>query len=222
MLPGLGADARLFAPQTAAFPGSVVPAWIAPRPREPIGDYAARFAETIDRRVPYALVGFSFGGLVALEIARRTADPALRPAAVVLISGLRSAAAVSRAFKVQQAIGTLVPPAVAKAVIAGPLASAFAWRDGLSREQAGWLSAMARDIDVAFLFWAARACARWDCDGVCPVPVHHVHGRRDPVIPYVPHPHLPGGEATLLDAGHLITWTASEKVNAFIAAAVGA
>jgi pimeloyl-ACP methyl ester carboxylesterase len=215
LLPGLGADARLLEPQLDAFPGSICPPWIPPLKGETLPAYAGRFAATLDTKRPTILCGFSFGGMVALEIAR-VVEENKRPAGVILLSGIRSRRAVSAAFRLQQAIGTRVPKRFAKKIIAGPLTTAFAKRDGLSPGQTRTLRAMALDIDADFLFWAARACARWTCDGSCPVSVAHAHGRHDRIIPYVPHPSLPGGEATLMDAGHLIPWTATEAVNAFI------
>lgn len=215
LLPGLGADHRLFRPQLAAFSNARCPRWIEPRRDESLPAYAARFSPAIPTDKPFVLVGFSFGGMVALELAR-SLPPEDRPLGVLLISGVRSARAISNTFKIQQAIGSLVPAPLAHTVIAGPLSSLFARRDRLSAEHTVWLREMASDIDIRFLRWAARASARWTHDGRVPVPVAHIHGRRDPVIPYVAHPELPDGEATLLDAGHLITWTAASTVNAFL------
>ena len=47
LLPGLGADHRLLEPQREEFPQLVVPAWIPPRAKESLPDYAARMAETV-------------------------------------------------------------------------------------------------------------------------------------------------------------------------------
>ena len=217
-LPGLGADAALFKPQAERF-GGETPAWIEPRRGEALGAYAERFGETVDTSTPWVAIGFSFGGMVALEMAcRLPADR--RPRGVVLVSGVRSRAAVSDGFRAQRAVGGLVPRGIVRAMLDGPMARVFAKRDGLD---AGWteeLVSMAGRADVGFLMWASAACCRWGFDGVCPVPVRHVHGRRDRIIPYVPHPALEGGVAELVDAGHLITWTAAEAVNGFIEAGV--
>lgn len=218
-LPGLGADAGLFAPQLAAFPGAGVPAWITPLGRESLGAYAERFGASLKADGPWVAVGFSFGGMVALEMASRM-DPSLRPMGVVLLSGVRSRAAVSDAFRVQRAVGGLVPRGLVRRALDGPASRAFARRDGLGERHTQDLVAMARRADVPFLLWGSAACCRWGFDGRCPVPVRHLHGRRDRIIPYVPHPALEGGRAELIDAGHLITWTAPERVNRFIAASV--
>ncbi|MEL6328949.1 MAG: alpha/beta fold hydrolase [Planctomycetota bacterium] len=220
LLPGLGADRRLFTPQLDRFETASVPDWIERHPGDTLGSFAQRLAGTLDLERPHVLAGFSFGGMVALEIASRVPE-ARRPLSVVLLSGLRSRRAVTRTFKLQQAIGGLVPRPVVRAALRGPVTRAFAKREGLSEEQTATLRAMAAETDLDFLFWAARACARWDHDGVCPAPVRHLHGESDRIIPCVPHPELPGGEPELIEgAGHLITWTAADRVNGALARAL--
>jgi hypothetical protein len=44
LLPGLGADARLFAPQAAAFKQLEVPEWLVPRRGESLEDFGRRMA----------------------------------------------------------------------------------------------------------------------------------------------------------------------------------
>jgi hypothetical protein len=44
LLPGMAADEQLFEPQRRAFPGLIVPSWIAPARREPLPSYARRMA----------------------------------------------------------------------------------------------------------------------------------------------------------------------------------
>ena len=108
LLPGLGADFHLFLPQLKAFEHSIVPAWIEPTSsREPLRLYAARFTEHLRREglldKPFALVGFSFGGEMAMEIARyllmrRSSDghAITLPSGIVLLSACRSRDAVTK------------------------------------------------------------------------------------------------------------------------------
>jgi pimeloyl-ACP methyl ester carboxylesterase len=85
LLSGMAADERLFAPQRAAFPQLLVPAWIEPLPQESLRSYAGRLARRIDPGRPCVVGGVSFGGIVALEMAVH-----LQARACVLISSVRS------------------------------------------------------------------------------------------------------------------------------------
>jgi pimeloyl-ACP methyl ester carboxylesterase len=213
LLPGLGADGRLFDEQRGAFPFLETPEWIPPASDdERLEDYAARFAARLgpDAR-PTWIGGTSFGGQVALEMAHRMRP---RVEGVILIAAPRSRETVTAAFRAQQALGSLAPEALVRRVVPW-LAGPFARREGLSAEHAARLRSIAAEVDVGFLRWGARASAAWRRTPTDPVaaPVHHVHGRRDAVIPWRE------GEPDLLldDAGHLITFTHASAVNAFVA-----
>lgn len=217
-LPGLGADARLFGPQIAAFDNATVPEWIMPELRESLGSYALRFAESAVEPTDeekWIAVGFSFGGIIALEMAARL-PPERRPRAVVLISGLRSKRSLTKTFRAQVAVGTLVPAVIAKPVIEGPIAAMFGKACGLNDLQQAELAAMAEEVDWDFLQWAARACAEWDSDGRCPVPVHWTHGSGDRIVPYVAHPEYEDALEIIEDKSHLLTWTKAEQINAWL------
>jgi thioesterase domain-containing protein len=71
LLPGLGADERLFQAQRAAIPELEVPAWPDPVPGESLREFAARAAEAVPAGEGLYLGGSSFGGMVALEMAAR-------------------------------------------------------------------------------------------------------------------------------------------------------
>ncbi len=62
------------------------------RAEPPAGDLvtvAGELARTVARDEPYALVGHSFGGLLAFEVGRRIAGDGLPPPAFVLVAGSR-------------------------------------------------------------------------------------------------------------------------------------
>ncbi|MEM0983252.1 MAG: alpha/beta hydrolase [Planctomycetota bacterium] len=216
-LPGLGADARLFEPQLAEFQAGEVISWPDHNGCKSIGDLAERVLETGVCNADTRLVGFSFGSMVALEMACRAADTN-RPPEVVLISGLRSRRALTLPFKLQAWAAQLAPRSILRKQLVGPVAESFKKRDGVSDTVVQTLSDMAADCDLGFLKWALRACARWTFDGRCPVPVRQLHGRSDTVIPLVEHPDLPGGRAETIEGGHLLTLTSPDAVNRFIAA----
>src|SRR6266487_4519719 len=81
---GLAADKRVFK-HIQLPPGfeAVHLDWISPQKDESLANYALRLADNINRNEPFALVGLSFGGMLATEIAKR-----YHPAATILISSV--------------------------------------------------------------------------------------------------------------------------------------
>lgn len=223
MLPGLGADARLFSPQLDRFAGATVPGWIPPIHGESIGAYAERFCDSAIEPAAgedWVAVGFSFGGMVALELASRLPEDR-RPRAVGLISGIRSRRSISTRFRVLSSVGTALPEQLARPVLAGPGAGLFARVCRLDRRWSDELHAMAGDLDWAFLRWACAASRRWGFDGRCPVPVSWIHGRTDAVVPFIPHPGFDDALTLLDDRSHLLTWTRADEVGDWIETLVG-
>jgi pimeloyl-ACP methyl ester carboxylesterase len=210
LLPGLGADARLFEPQRQAFPHLMVPPWISPKKKERLEDYAPRMAETIPQSpgIPLILGGVSFGGMAAYEMSRY-----LRPKATILISSCHT----SRGLHGWIHAGTFVVPwmpvgawSVAK-FFASPavrIASHFGARD---RDLA---VTMFKDVDSAFMHWVLSAILRWNPSPLdVDVPIFQLHGRRDLLIPIG----RVEPDEVIEDGGHMINVTHAEQVNAYIA-----
>jgi pimeloyl-ACP methyl ester carboxylesterase len=244
MLPGLGADMRLFTPQLETFEDSLVPAWVDHRAGggETLAHYAERMlASMVESGVvpgregagraggSWGLVGFSFGGQVALEIAKimaAGASDAARAAAplraVVLISSHRTSETIDAEFKRNVRYGTKLPGFVIRIgmrIVAGRFAKA----NKLNASQARSLQEMAIDADTDELKAAARAAAAWsfdkqDIDAItgAGIVLRQVHGSRDDIIP---PPTIPVDDE--IDGPHLLTWTHPKRVNAFIADALG-
>jgi surfactin synthase thioesterase subunit len=67
LLPGLGADRRLFQELEKEVPGLIVPAWPLPPWGDRLDDLAARLVPSLPADRPLFLGGSSFGGFVALS-----------------------------------------------------------------------------------------------------------------------------------------------------------
>lgn len=208
LLPGLGADERLFAPQRPAFPGLEVPPWIEPRPQDRLTDYADRLAERLQPQRPLILGGVSLGGMVAWELARH-----LRPEALVLIASCRTPRSISPVLRFCGALGGRMPTALIQGT--KPVSVFTAGRLSGGGPHARLCRQMYCDSDPRFVRWASRAVVEWQPRGAADNPVFQVHGARDRIIP------IRGVSADLVvsDGGHLINLTHAEVVNRFIAAA---
>jgi pimeloyl-ACP methyl ester carboxylesterase len=205
LLPGLGADERLFHPQRRLRASVEVIKWTDPRPPESFRDYAHRLAGTIRSPRPYWLVGVSLGGMIAMELARL-----VEPSGVVLVSSCRSCAALPWWGRAGRVIVRAVPAAVQKWAnlhVPGALRALGACQPcdrNLIRD-------MIRDTPAPFLQWGLAEALRWPGVGALNVPVYQVHGACDRTIPCptCADEVIPGG-------GHLINLTHADIVNGFI------
>jgi pimeloyl-ACP methyl ester carboxylesterase len=208
LLAGMGADERVFTPQFEAFPNLIVPRWIAPIPNETLRDYAARFARQIDPGVPCYIGGASFGGFVAIEMARH-----LKTQGCFLIGSVRSPAELPLRIRLMRTLdgATGLLPFGAASRIAG-----FGLRSFLlpcSGPTTRAVLAQVSDADADFMRWATRAVLRWDTSNeLSDAPVWQIHGTRDRVLPIRrtrPDMIIDGG-------GHVLTLSHPREVNAFL------
>ncbi len=151
LLPGMGADHRMFAPQQLAFPQLEVPAWITPEPRESLAHYAERLAAGLSLTKECFLGGASFGGVVALEMACL-----VQPRACFLIGSLREPNDLPTSYRRLRSLTGLTrwTPAAAWC---GLWTLGFA----LSGIQRGVLRQLS-EADGRFLSWATRALLDWN------------------------------------------------------------
>ncbi|MEN8444017.1 MAG: alpha/beta hydrolase [Cyanobacteria bacterium J06555_13] len=91
---GLGADERIF--QWLRYDGfqPVHIQWRAPERGEPIEGYAKRLSEQIEEDNP-VIVGLSFGGMIAIEIAKQ-----MNTQKIVLLSSVKETSEIPFYFKI--------------------------------------------------------------------------------------------------------------------------
>lgn len=229
LLPGLGANARLFAPQLAAFAdrGAFVPEWPTLHDRAAsVEDLARALRRDLESRgsldARTILVGFSFGSQVALSLTRGLIDDgAAPPRAILLVSGLRRTSQLTRRFRLQVLASRLLPDAAIAHAARELVATPFARACGLDHERTLELRRMAAELDVAQFRRLAGAATRWrfeDADEVrlraAGVRLLHLHAERDPVIP--PPPASVDGVERLAERAHLLTWSHAPRVQALL------
>jgi pimeloyl-ACP methyl ester carboxylesterase len=111
LLPGLGADHRLFKHQTAVCPNSYAADWIDPLPNERLEQYAVRFAaairEELDKRPPASVIvcGLSLGGMIAPYVARE-----LNASGCILFATIREPSQFPRLYYADWLFERLCPP----------------------------------------------------------------------------------------------------------------
>lgn len=214
LLPGLGADARQFDPQRAAFPHLEAHTWVPHEAGETLADYARRFAPRIVPSDQYCLGGSSFGGMIAQELVQYL-NP--RPRAVLLIASARSGDQIAPHLRYFARFAAILPE---RAFEAGKsLTMLYAKKFGrLTAEQQDFLAAMVADTVPAFVRWGIGAISEWPGVGELPIPVYHIHGRDDELIPA---DHV-RADVVVPGAGHLVNVTHADEVNGFLADRVAA
>lgn len=208
LLPGLGADQRLFAPQLDAFPRLRVVEWSLAGAKESLASFAERMAGALSG-VERTLVlgGCSFGGFVAWEMARH-----LKPDVLVLIGSASSTADLRAPLRMGLPLGRHLPTRAADLLkAAAPFAASVF--GATTEDQRRVFVEMLRATPSPFLAWATRAIASWTPSPPTPgVVVRRLHGRGDRII----GPPMDGC-CEVIEGGHLLTLTSPREVNRFLA-----
>lgn len=206
---GMGADSRMFAVQLAAIPELTVPHWLPPKQNETLRQYAHRLAADIDPDRPCIIGGASFGGFLALEML-----PYINAKACLLVGAVRTPAELPWTIRIFRPLAPLcrLIPFELFLWASGFLGATYAWLLPRRIREFLWLGG---SLDADFFRWAAQAVLTWGKQGPPPatsVPVYHIHGERDRVLPLrrtTPTEVVPGG-------GHIIAITHPEQVTAFL------
>jgi pimeloyl-ACP methyl ester carboxylesterase len=205
---GLAADKRVFK-YIELPPGceAVHLDWISPAKEESLASYALRLAERIDPSAPFALVGLSFGGMLATEIAKQ-----YKPAVTILISSVPVAHQLPGYFRMAGKWGLhkIVPVSLLKSSAA---TKRFFTREKNDDKKLLW--EIINESDVDLIRWSIDAILNWQNE-IIPEPIWHIHGTRDEILPvrYTHPTHAVPKE------GHMLVMTRPQVVNEFLAKAL--
>ncbi len=210
MLPGLGADERMFAAQAAVFGRIEKPPRLQAIPGESIAEHARRLAPHIDAREPFVLAGVSIGGMIAQELALL-----MQPRLLILIATARDGRQIPRHFRFYEMLSRPLPPRVLETGrFVQPLISRRF--SGVTAEQERLVTRMVSDTPLDYIRWGARAIFGWPGCPPPACPVRHVHGAKDRLIP----PRRMSPDRLIEGGGHLINMTHAAEVNRFMCEAI--
>lgn len=198
---GLGADERIF--QWLRYDNfrPVHIKWIPPEKGEPIESYAKRLSEQIEDKKP-VIVGLSFGGMIAVEMAKQVSSEK-----VVLLSSVKKSAEVPFYFKIFRAfpIHRIFPfKSVLWAVYW--LANWLFGPEG--KEEKALLKTVLKETDPHFLKWALHKVVVWKNKDV-PDNLVHIHGSRDRIFPF----RFVSPNYTVEGCGHLMVMNRAEEIS---------
>jgi len=205
LISGLGADERVF--QRLQWEGykPIHITWEKPERDEPLDSYARRLSEQIATPRPI-LVGLSFGGIVAIEIAKQ-----IEVESVIVISSAKTSLEIPRYFKWFRwfPIYRWFP---FKQVLWACYWLLY-WFFGVGTpEERQMLKAILLDTDINFLRWAMHRVVVWD-NSVVPERLYHVHGMGDRIFPL----RWVKPDLNIERGGHLMIWNQAEEISALLA-----
>lgn len=197
---GLGADERVF--QNLDFSGFQIThiKWIDPHGPETIESYASRIILQI-KTVKPILIGLSFGGMMALEVAKQ-----IDTEKVILIASAKSKTEIPLYYRIagQVRLHKFLPAKLLKSTNLLTY-----WLFGANSEaEKKLLKQILADTDSNFLKWAINSIAGWK-NQTSIKNVFHIHGTNDKIIPVI----FVKCDAKVQDGGHLMTLNKADEIN---------
>jgi pimeloyl-ACP methyl ester carboxylesterase len=203
ILSGLGADERVF--QHLDFSGHqpTFIKWIDPNINETIGQYATRLSAQITSLNPI-LIGLSFGGIMAIEIAKQIGTEK-----VILISSAKTRNEIPfyYHFAGLLRIHRLLPPALLRN--SGLVTNWFF--GATSKIEKQLLKQILQDTEPTFLKWAINQIVCWT-NQTTQANVLHIHGTRDRILPF----RYVNCDQKIKGGGHLMILNKSEEINTLL------
>lgn len=199
ILSGLGVDRKVFSKINFEGLQVIHIDWIAPLKKETIAEYAKRLSLQINDEHPI-LVGLSFGGMMAMEIAKL-----IKVQKIVLLASAKDESELPFLYKLIGALklNRIVPNAFLKKH--NRLVDYFF---GISsKEDKQMLKQILQDTDVNFLKWAIIQILNWKNHAI-PSSIIHIHGNKDRIIP------MRNIKPTYVieNAGHFMTMTHAKEI----------
>jgi pimeloyl-ACP methyl ester carboxylesterase len=211
---GLGADKRIFQKlQLNGYKPEFLE-WLLPEADESLRDYAKRMSDAINDEMP-VLMGVSFGGMVAIEIAK------LRPVdKIILISSIEKGVELPRWMRwcgklhlvrrlPEKPLGNFRAFKLLR-----PIQNYFL---GAQSEEEKRIANEFRDtVNPKYLKWSLQQVFDWNND-FHPPNLYHLHGTRDHIFPVkkVKPTH------TIDGAGHFMVFNRHEEVSRILREILG-
>ena len=201
---GLGADRRAF--YKINLPRGYQPIyldWITPLANETLADYAKRFSQAIKQDEEFVLIGLSFGGMLASELAK-----IVSPKKLIIISSLSSYSELPWYFKLAGRLGLhrIISPSLYKqATIMNRFMGAG------NKEMKSIVYSYVNNIDPAFIRWSLNVIVNWSHTERLSEMIH-IHGSNDHLLPY----RYVKADYLVKGGGHLMVMNRADEVNSIL------
>ncbi len=207
LVPGLGADYRVFeAIHLGDFPTTILK-WEQPFANETISDYAKRLSSQVKHQQPL-FIGLSFGGLISAELANIFSG-----SQYILISSIASRKEIPWWARLGATLrmnkwfsGTFMKKS-------NPLIRwIFSIAPGHQRKL---FDAILNDSDPVFLEWALNELLNWKGDAS--KRIHHIHGKKDRLLPC----RFTSADIVLEDGAHFMIVSHGKDISSFLRKILG-
>jgi esterase/lipase len=200
---GLGADERVF--DKLKIRGVILQhvKWLMPEKNETIENYSSRMSLQIEDENP-VLMGISFGGIMAIEIAKQK-----QTQKIILISSVKTKKELPAwmRFCGKFNLNLFMPPRSPKWF--SPIAENYL---GASNVEEKSLAKNFREtISPVYLHWAVDKIIKWQ-NAIQPTTIFHIHGTRDKTFPIknVQPTH------SIKNGGHFMIMNKADEISAII------
>lgn len=203
LISGLGADERVFQKLDLSEFEPVFIEWIIPLVNETIEQYATRLRTQITTLRP-TLLGLSFGGMMAIEIAKQ-----IETEKIILIASAKTKNEIPFYFRAAGKLGIdkFLPTNILKSAN-----FSTNWFFGASSEfEKQLLKQIIIDTDPVFLRWAIEKIALWE-NQIELKNIFHIHGTNDKVLPY----RFVRCDEKIEGGGHLMTLDRAAEITEII------
>lgn len=204
LIGGLGADERVFQHLTLSSFEQVFVQWLSPFRNELLADYAKRLATQLIPENDPIIVGVSFGGMLATEIAK------LKPKAkVFIISSAKTFKEIPVYFRILGYLNILKFTPIQLFKYHTKITD---WFFGVkNKEESLLLASILQRTDSSFLKWALIQIVHWK-NTIIPPNVIHIHGNNDRILPSK----FVNPTITIAGGGHLMILTKALEINTII------
>jgi len=207
---GLGADRRAF--KKLIFPPDcelIHLDWIPAIKNEALESYADRLAISIDTSTPFYLIGLSFGGMLATEIAKK-----LKPLHTFIISSTPVFKELPWYYRMAGSLSLqkIVPVSLLKR--GNNIGLKFL--GATTREETALLKQLVIDSDPIFMKWALTSILSWR-NNERPQNLTHIHGTTDNILPI----RYNKPDITIEGGGHFMVYANAETISRLIVSKLG-
>ncbi len=204
LIPGLGADCRIYKNIDLDDYQVVHVEWIDPDKSDTLSSYAQKLIDKYHITPQSIVIGNSLGGMIAIEMAKR-----VELSKVILISSIKTVHEAPLSFKLNRylPLHRIIPSKLITS-LKSIIKLAFGRMSETNQEL---FISMLQNTSPVFIKWAKNAIIHWDNETI-PKNVYHITGDMDKIFPYK---RIKG--ATIIKGGtHIMIFNQAKEINTWL------